>query len=360
MFDLFGAFEGIIKEFYRFLLENLLGISTSTKLGGALHFFLFDVSLILLLLFSIIYLVYLIRSFIDPEKMKKLIEKSSGVKAHLLASLLGIVTPFCSCSSIPLFISFLEVGIPTGVVFSFLITSPMVNEAAFALLLTVFGLKVAVLYTVSGVVIGVLGGIIISKLKMERYLADYVQQKLGIASPEFQMVSGGDSCCSSSVVSKAEETCASSSGGCGCDGKSAFFTGSKHKFAINEAKSIVSSVWKYVLVGIAAGAFIHGWVPADSLGAYLGSGNKFGLLLAVIVGIPLYTDSVTIIPLAEVLIQKGVGLGTALAFMMSASALSLPEIILLKRVLKPKLIAVFVAITAGGIFTVGIMFNAIF
>jgi uncharacterized protein len=247
-----------------------------------------------------------------------------GLRAHIAASLLGIVTPFCSCSSVPLFIGFIEGGIPLGVTFSFLITSPIVNEAAFVILLGTFGFKIAGYYVLSGVILGILGGYLIHILKLERYVEEYVYEiKMG----ESQI----------KVLSRRERL----------------------EFAKSNVREIVGRIWKYLLIGIGIGALIHGWAPEEILSKYAGPENPLAVLFATIIAIPLYSNAMGTIPIAEALINKGVGMGTALAFMMATTALSLPEMILLRKVIKPRLIGVFTGITGMGIVAVGYLFNII-
>ncbi len=305
-----------------YLVVKILGLSMDSPLGSSVHFFVFDVIKILILLSIMIFVISYIRSYFPPEKTKRMIEKISGVRANILASLLGIVTPFCSCSSVPLFIGFVEAGIPIGVTFSFLITSPIVNEAAFAILIAAFGLKVAVLYVITGVIVGVVGGIIISSLKMESEVEEYVYQ-ISAAEVEIEEMD----------------------------------TRARIEFAIQNLKDIVGRIWIFLLIGIGIGAVIHGYVPMEFLTKTIGADNPFSVIIATVVAVPLYSNALGTIPIAEALILKGVGLGTALSFMMATTALSLPEMILLRKVIKPKLITSFVIITSIAIIIVGYLFN---
>lgn len=307
------------------LVESVLGISMDTRLGSSVHFFFFDTLKIIILLGIMIFIITYIRSYFPPERTKKILERFSGVKGNFMASLLGIVTPFCSCSSIPIFIGFVEAGIPLGVTFSFLITSPIVNEAAFAVLVASFGWKIGLLYVAFGVLIGVVGGIVIGALKMEKQVEEYVYQVATTAEIEIQKPTRLD----------------------------------RVRLSWDSVKDIIKRVWIYLLIGIGVGAFIHGWAPAEMLAKYAGPDNPFAVFIAVILGIPLYSNALGTIPIAEALIHKGVGMGTALAFMMAVTALSLPEMILLRKVIKPKLIAAFVLITGIGIIIVGYLFNLI-
>ncbi|MBO8127290.1 MAG: permease [Firmicutes bacterium] len=308
----------------RLLVEGVFNLPLSTRVGASLHFFIYDVIKIVILLAVMIFLISYIRSFFPPERTKEILARFGGVKSNIMASLLGIVTPFCSCSSVPLFIGFVEAGIPLGVTFSFLITSPIVNEAAFAILLASFGWKIALIYVLAGVVIGVLGGIIIGKLKMEHQVEEYVWQ---IQTGQSQV---------KELTPKERAV-----------------------FAWNNVKEIVNRIWVFLLIGIGIGALIHGYAPEALLAKYAGADNPFAVLVAVALGIPLYSNALGTIPIAEALISKGVGLGTALAFMMAVTALSAPEMILLRKVIKPKLIASFVAVAGLGILLVGYLFNFI-
>ncbi|KYH30993.1 putative two-component membrane permease complex subunit [Clostridium tepidiprofundi DSM 19306] len=304
------------------LVENVFRVSMETRLGSSIHFFFYDTIKIIILLGIMIFAISYIRSYFPLEKTKKILERFDGNIGNVMAALLGIVTPFCSCSSVPLFIGFVEAGIPLGVTFSFLITSPIVNEAAFAILLASFGVKVAVIYVITGVVIGTLGGIIIGKFKMENHVEEYVYK--------MQM--------KDTVIKELNQK-------------------ERFKFAIDNVKEIVGRVWIFLIIGIALGAVIHGYAPAEILSKYAGPNNPFAVFVAVVCGIPLYSNALGTIPIAEALINKGVGIGTALAFMMAVTALSLPEMILLRKVIKPKLIATFVIVTGIGIVIVGYLFN---
>lgn len=304
------------------LVTKVFGISIESHLGASIHFFFVDTIKIIILLSLMIFAISFIRSYFPPEKTKKLLSKFSGIKGNIVASLLGIVTPFCSCSSVPIFIGFVEGGVPLGLTFSFLITSPIVNEAAVALLLGMFGWKVTALYVVCGVAVGVIGGIVIGALKMEKHVEGYVYET-HLEDIEQEKMTFADRC----------------------------------NYAIGQVKDIVKRVWLFLIIGIALGAIIHGYVPTGFIAKYADADNKFGVLVGVLAGIPLYSNAVGTIPIAQALITKGVSIGTALAFMMAVTAMSLPEMILLKKVIKPKLIATFVAITAVGIILVGYLFN---
>jgi hypothetical protein len=304
------------------LVENVFKLDVESPVGSSVHFFFYDTVKIIILLSLMVYAISYIRSFFPPERTKKILGKFSGLKGNVIASLLGIVTPFCSCSSVPIFIGFVESGIPLGFTFSFLITSPIVNEAAFAILLASFGWRIAVVYVITGVIVGIVGGIIIGKLHLEKEVEEYVYNKRNGNDFIPEMTS-----------------------------KDRFI------FAWDAVKEIVHRVWIYLIIGIGLGALIHGYAPAELLSKYAGPDNPFAVLVGVLVGVPLYSNALGTIPIAEALIAKGVGIGTALAFMMATTALSLPEMILLRKVIKPKLIAAFIIITAISIVIVGYLFN---
>lgn len=311
-----------LSNFIIWTLENGLGLSTASGFGKVLNFFLFATIEIFALMSLIILIIGLLRSYIDPRKIKALLTKVGPFTSHLLAALLGAITPFCSCSSVPVFIGFIESGIPLGATFSFLITSPIVNEAAIALLWIAFGWKIAIAYTVTGIIIGMVGGGIIDKMHLEHLVEDYIF----LSSKELNQLRFHSL-------------------------RDRFY------FAWNEVKNIVSKVWKYIFISLMIGSIIHGWTPDDFLLKYAGPDNPIAVIVGVIVGIPVYTSNVMMIPIVETLIDKGMGVGTALSFMMATSALSLPEMIMLRKVLKAKLVKIFVAITSIGIISVGYLFN---
>ena len=306
------------------LVENVFDLNTSTRLGDSVHFFFYDTIKIIILLSIMIFAISYIRSYFPAERTKKILGRFSGIKGNIMASLLGIVTPFCSCSSVPIFIGFVEAGIPLSFTFSFLITSPIVNEAAFAILLASFGWKIALIYVVTGVFVGILGGIIIGALHLESSIEQYV---LDMQMKELEIKQ--------------------------------LKTKDRLSFASENVKDIVKRVWLFLIIGIGLGAAIHGWAPAEVLSRYAGPNNPFAVLVSVLLGIPLYSNALGTIPIAEALITKGVGIGTALAFMMATTALSLPEMILLRKVIKPKLIVSFVTITGIAIIFVGYLFNSL-
>lgn len=306
------------------LVENVMGLSVETGIGEVVHFFIFATIEIFALMTLIIMFIGLLRSFIDPVKIKNALTRVGPFASHVLSALLGAVTPFCSCSSVPVFIGFIESGIPLGATFSFLITSPIVNEAAMAMLWIAFGWEVAVAYTVTGILIGIIGGLIIDKMHLEHLVEDYVQMKTeDVNALKFTSM------------------------------------GERFAFAWQEVKLIVGKIWKYIFfIGIFfIGAFIHGWTPDGALMQYAGPDNPFAVIVGVLIGVPVYTSNVMIIPIVQTLIGKGMGVGTALAFMMAAAALSLPEMIMLRKVLKAKLVRIFVLITSVSIILVGYLFN---
>ncbi len=307
------------------MVEGWFGLAVESQLGGSIHFFFYDTIKILILLSLMIFIISYARSYFQPQKTKAMLEKIHGIRAHVAASLLGIITPFCSCSSIPIFIGFIEAGIPLGVTFSFLVTSPIVNEAAFAVLWAAFGWKVAVTYMVMGVLIGVVSGLIIGRFSPEKYLNPEIFDQEG-----FNKVRVG--------MTQKERVA----------------------FAAEHVADIIKRIWIYLLIGIAIGGAIHGWAPEEILAKYAGPDNPFAVIVAVLAGVPLYANAIGTIPIAEALIAKGVGIGTALAFMMAVTALSVPEMVLLRKVMKPRLIAVFVATASIGILLVGFLFNAVF
>jgi len=309
-----------------FVVEDLFNMSSGLHLTETIRFFIFEVPKVLLLLVLIIFFVGIIRTYFTPEKTRSILAGKSLFVGNLLAALLGIVTPFCSCSAIPLFLGFVEAGVPLGVTFSFLISAPMINEVAVILLLGMFGWKVTIIYISTGFAIAVFSGWVIEKLKLERFVADWVFK-----------IKAGSEADDNRIISFQERV----SGG------------------YESVKEIVGKIWVYIILGIAVGAGAHGYVPEDFLGALLGEANWYGVPLAILIGVPMYSNAAGIIPIVSVLIEKGVSLGTALAFMMSVIALSLPEIIILKKVLKWQLISIFVGIVAFGITIVGFIFNAV-
>lgn len=316
-----------IQIFADWLIYNIFGIAKESKLGSSLNFFVFDTIKIFILLLIIIYVITFIRSFFPPEKTRKILAKSKGSTfiGHILAALLGIVTPFCSCSAVPLFIGFVEGGVPLGVTFSFLVAAPMVNEVALGLLYGLFGIKIALIYVVSGEIIAIISGIIIGKLKMEKQVEGYV----------YDMQMGDEAEISNPGMKE------------------------RLKDSWSFTKDLIKKIWIYVIIGIAIGGFIHGWIPAGALAKYAGRDNPFAVFVAVAIGVPLYSNAAGVIPLVSELTRAGVSMGTSLAFMMAVTGLSLPEGILLRRVLKPKLLAVFFGVVALGIVFTGYLFNLV-
>ena len=307
------------------LIGNLLGtlgLDATSRIGGSIQFFLYDVIKITVLLCVLIYLISYIQSYFPPERSKKIMGRFHGIWANCIAALLGTVTPFCSCSSIPLFIGITSAGLPLGVAFSFLISSPMVDLGSLVLLMSIFGAKVAILYVVLGLVIAVAGGTLIEKLHMENQVEEFIRRAsaVDIASP---------------TLTQKERLV----------------------FAKDQVTETFKKVFPYILIGVGIGAVIHNWIPESWVVAVLGSHNPFGVILATIIGIPMYADIFGTIPIAEALLGKGAQLGTVLAFMMGVTTLSLPSMIMLRKAVKPKLLGVFIAICALGIIVVGYLFN---
>lgn len=313
----------LIQPLADWLAYSALGLSPTSRLGSAVAFFLYDVPKILLLLSGMIFLISVIRTFFSPERTRALLGGKREGLGNFLAAALGIVTPFCSCSAVPLFIGFVESGIPLGVTFSFLIAAPTINEVAIAMLFGLFGWKVAGLYIISGLVIATIAGIFIGRMKMERDVEDFVWQ--------IQSSGGG------MIESLTWEQ--------------------RFDRARESVKEIVGKVWLYVVIGIAVGAGIHGYVPEDALVSIMGKSAWWSVPAAVLMGVPLYSNAAGIIPIVSALMEKGASLGTVLAFMMAVVGLSLPEVIILRRVLKPRLIAVFVGVVALAIIFTGYLFN---
>lgn len=298
------------------------GLSLDGRLGGSIQFFLYDTIKITVLLCALIFLISYIQSYFPPERSRRILGRFHGIGANLLSALLGTVTPFCSCSSIPLFIGFTSAGLPLGVTFSFLISSPMVDLGSLVLLMSIFGAKVAILYVAVGLVIAVAGGTIIEKLHMERYVEHFILSAKGvdITSP---------------TLTKRERA----------------------QYAKEQVLSTFRKVFPYILVGVAIGAVIHNWIPQTWIETVLGSSNPLGVVLATLVGVPMYADIFGTIPVAEALLYKGAQLGTILSFMMAVTTLSLPSLIMLRKAVKPKLLALFIFICTAGIILVGYLFN---
>lgn len=306
---------------------NACGLNTSEKIGGSILFFLYDTIKIMLLLGVLILIISYIQSYFPPERTKKILGRFHGIGANCLAALLGTVTPFCSCSSIPLFIGFTSAGLPLGVTFSFLISSPMVDLGSLVLLMSIFGWKVAVVYVVLGLVIAVIGGTFIETLRLENYVEDYIRKNKSLNAPQENL----------------------------------FFKltfQDRMNYAWEQVVFTAKKVFPYVLIGVGIGAVIHNWIPENLIVKALGDNNPFGVIIATIVGIPMYADIFGTIPIAEALLAKGALLGVVLSFMMGVTTLSLPSIIMLRKAVKPKLLGVFMGICTVGIVIVGYFFNA--
>lgn len=303
-------------------LLSTIGLDINSQLGGSFQFFIYDVIKITILLCVLIFVISYIQSYFPPERSKKILGRFHGIGANIISALLGTVTPFCSCSSIPLFIGFTSAGLPLGVTFSFLISSPMVDLGSLVLLMSIFGAKIAVAYVILGLVIAVLGGTLIEKLHMEKYVEEFV-------------TNAGSVDISSPTLTKSDRI----------------------QFAKEQVTDTFKKVFPYILVGVGIGAIIHNWLPQSLIESVLGSENPFGVILATIVGIPMYADIFGTIPVAEALLAKGAQLGTILSFMMAVTTLSFPSLIMLKKAVKPKLLALFIAICAIGIIIVGYGFN---
>lgn len=314
-----------LQLFSDWLTYSVFGIEQKTLLASAVNFFVFDTLKIFILLSVIIFAVSIIRSYLPPEKIRAILSHKNNYTGNIAASLLGIITPFCSCSAIPLFLGFVQAGVPLGVTFSFLVASPMINEVALVLLLGMFGWKIAFIYIVSGLIISILSGIIIGKMKVEKLVEPFVYENSINGNVDLPNLS-----CKERIA-----------------------------YAKDYTLDILKKVWPYVLIGIGVGAWIHGYVPADFLAQYAGSGKWYAVPLAVLIGIPLYSNAAGIIPLVGALTEKGVSMGTTLAFMMSVTALSLPEFMILKKVMKTRLILIFAGIVGVGIMLTGFLFNAI-
>ena len=307
-------------------LLTLLGIDVTSRLGGSISFFIYDVIKISILLFVLVFIISYVQSYFPPEKSKKIMGRFKGLGARIIGALLGTVTPFCSCSSIPLFMGFTTAGLPLGVTFSFLISSPMVDLGSLVLLTSIFGWKIAVSYVIVGLVIAVLGGTIIEKLHLENQVADFIRNAKNI-----------NSVLPSDELSQKE----------------------RFKSALDSVLQTLKKVFPYILIGVAIGAVVHNWIPHKWIENLLGSKNPFGVILATICGIPMYADIFGCIPIAESLLAKGALLGVVLSFMMAVTTLSLPSMIMLSKAIKPKLLGVFVSICTLGIIIVGYVFNLV-
>ncbi len=306
------------------LVENVLHLDVATPLGGSIHFFIYDVIKIFILLSVLIFTVSWIQSYFPPERSRKILGKYKELSANIMGALLGTITPFCSCSSIPLFIGFTSAGLPIGVTFSFLISSPLVDLASIILLASVFNWSIALVYTAIGIVLAVMGGSIISQAKMEKYVAEFVKR--------------------SPINNEATQTLTRIE---------------RFNFSMDQVRDVFQRVWLYVLMGVGIGAGIHNWIPESFIASLLGDQNWWSVMTATLVGIPMYADIFGTLPIAEALIKKGVGVGTVLAFMMSVTALSIPSLILLKKVVKMPLLLMFIGIVTTGIIIIGYILNNI-
>lgn len=310
-------------ELVRLLVENVFGLSIQDRMGASIHFFIYDVIKIFILLSVLIFAISYIQSFFPPERTRKILGRYKGITANTLSALLGTVTPFCSCSSIPLFIGFTSAGLPIGTTFSFLISSPLVDLASVLLLASIFNWRIAIAYVIVGIVLAVIAGTIISKAKMESYVESFVFN-VPLMEMEQEDLTRKD----------------------------------RINFAKVQVLDIIKKVWLYIIIGVGIGALIHNWIPEDIISALLGQDKWYSVPLATLVGIPMYADIFGTLPIAEALVAKGVGIGTALSFMMAVTALSLPSMIMLKKVIKPKLMVVFIGIVTFGILIIGFGFNA--
>ncbi len=307
----------------QYIVERLFGLPIETKIGGSVHFFIYDVIKIFILLSLLIFSISLVQSYFPPERTRKILSKYNGISANIIGALLGTVTPFCSCSSIPLFIGFTGAGLPIGVTFSFLISSPLVDLASVIMLASIFNWSIAIAYVLVGLVLAVVGGSLISALKLERYVEPFVlnQPFIDISLEQLKFKDRID-------------------------------------FAIGQVQDIVKRVWLYIFIGVGIGAVIHNWIPQQTIAVVLGANKWYAVLVATLVGIPMYADIFGTLPIAEALVTKGVSLGTALAFMMAVTALSLPSLVMLKKVVKLPLLIIFTMIVTIGILIIGYLFNA--
>jgi uncharacterized protein len=312
-----------LSDLVKYLVVNVFGLDMGSRLGGSIHFFIYDVIKIFILLTVLIFTISYVQSYFPPERTKKILGKFNGISGNIFGALLGTITPFCSCSSIPLFIGFTSAGLPLGVTFSFLISSPLVDLASVILLASIFNWKIAIAYVIVGLVLAVTGGTIISKLKMEKYVESYVFSNKMLEVEEEELTNKD-----------------------------------RIQFGKDQVRDIVKRVWKYILIGVGIGAAIHNWIPESVISAVLGQDKWYSVLVASFVGIPMYADIFGTLPIAEALVGKGVGLGTVLAFMMSVTALSLPSLIMLKQVVKMRLLVTFTGIVTIGIIIMGYVFNA--
>lgn len=314
----------MLKSFADYIVFTLIGLVPGSRSGEALNFFIYDTIKIFILLSVIIFVVAIIRSWFPPARTKRILSHKREYVGNVMAAILGIVTPFCSCSAVPLFIGFVESGVPLGVTFSFLISSPMVNEVALIMLWGLFGWRIALVYIGTGLLVAIVAGIVIGRLKMERYVQDYVWE-MQVGNSEITIMTFRE----------------------------------KLDYAREYTLGLLKNIWPYVIIGIGIGAFIHGYVPQDFLAKWAGRDNPFAVPVAVALGVPLYSNAAGVIPIVQALTAKGMAIGTVLAFMMAVTALSLPEAVILSNVLKKPLLATFFGIVATAIVIVGYLFNAI-
>ena len=310
-------------------LLTWMGVDITTRLGESLQFFIYDFVKILILLTVLIFVISYVQSYFPPERTRRILGRIRGLKGNITGALLGTVTPFCSCSSIPVFIGFTKAGLPLGVTFSFLISSPFVDLAAVIILAGIFGAELAVAYVITGIVLAVIGGTIIERMRMEDQIEEFARPS-------------------------------SDAGGCSCDSDGGMTSRERLSYSGDQVVQTVRRVWKYIVIGVLIGALIHNWIPEDVIQAVLGDQNPFSVLIATVIAVPIYADIFGTIPIAEALFAKGVGAGTILAFMMGVTALSLPSIMMLRSVVKPRLLAAFMAIVVGGIMVIGYLFNWIY
>lgn len=312
-----------LNNLVRYFVEEILGLNVNQRIGGSVHFFIYDVIKIFILLSVLIFMISYIQSFFPPERTRAILGRYKGISANLLGALLGTVTPFCSCSSIPLFIGFTSAGLPIGVTFSFLISSPLVDLASVILLASIFNWKIALAYVIVGIILAVIGGSIISNSNLEKYVEPFVFNNKIVDVPQDELT-----------------------------------TKDRILYSKDQVLDIIKKVWIYIFIGVGIGALIHNWIPESVISAILGKDKWYSVIIATLVGIPMYADIFGTLPIAEALVLKGVGLGTALAFMMAVTALSLPSIIMLKKVVKTKLLVIFVGLVTIGILIIGYTFNS--
>ena len=312
-----------LSELVRLLVEKVFGLDMASRLGGSLHFFIYDVIKIFILLSVLIFVISWVQSYFPPERTRRILGGMRGFRANLTGALLGTVTPFCSCSSIPLFIGFTSSGLPLAVTFSFLISSPLVDLASMILLASIFNWSIALAYVMLGIALAVIGGSLIGRARMECYVEAFVTQHRALDLPAEQLT-----------------------------------LADRLRYAREQVTDIIQRVWLYILIGVGIGAAIHNWIPAELISALIGQKNWWSVPLATLVGVPMYADIFGTLPIAEALVAKGVGLGTVLAFMMAVTALSLPSLIMLKKVVKAPLLALFFTIVVAGIMLIGFLFNS--